>query len=85
MTVVNTKIENDICLIQVSNPPVNAISAAVRKGLLESLINIENNEHIKAVVICAPERTFLAGADIREFGKNLDGPILSEICNRLEK
>ena len=85
MGVVNYKIEDDICLIEVNNPPVNAISVEVRKGLLDVVIDLEKNEKIKAVVICAPNRTFLAGADIREFGKNIDGPVLSDICNRLEK
>ena len=85
MNVVNFKIEDEICLIEVNNPPVNAISLEVRKGLLDAVIDLEQNEEIKAVVICAPNRTFLAGADIREFGKNIDGPVLSDICNRLEK
>ena len=85
MSVVNYKIEDEICLIEVNNPPVNAISVEVRKGLLDAVIDLEQNEEIKAVVICAPNRTFLAGADIREFGKNIDGPVLSDICNRLEK
>ncbi len=85
MNVVNYKIEDEICLIEVNNPPVNAISVEVRKGLLDAVIDLEQNEEIKAVLICAPNRTFLAGADIREFGKNIDGPVLSDICNRLEK
>ena len=85
MSVVNYKIEDEICLIEVNNPPVNAISVEVRKGLLDAVIDLEQNEEIKAVLICAPNRTFLAGADIREFGKNIDGPVLSDICNRLEK
>ena len=75
MDVVNFKIEDEICLIEVNNPPVNAISVEVRKGLLDAVIDLEQNEEIKAVVICAPNRTFLAGADIREFGKNIDGPV----------
>ena len=85
MSVVNYKIEDEICLIEVNNPPVNAISVEVRKGLLDAVIDLEQNKEIKAVLICAPNRTFLAGADIREFGKNIDGPVLSDICNRLEK
>ena len=85
MSVVNFKNIDDICLIEINNPPVNAISAEVRKGLLKVVIELEKNKKIKAVIICAPNRTFLAGADIREFGKNVDGPILSDICNRLER
>ena len=75
MSVVKHKIIEEIALIEISNPPVNAISAAVRVGLLETIENLSLNEKIKAIVITAPERTFLAGADIKEFGKKVDAPI----------
>ena len=58
MSVVNYKIEDEICLIEVNNPPVNAISVEVRKGLLDAVIDLEQNKEIKAVLICAPNRTF---------------------------
>ena len=85
MTEVKHKIIDDIALIEISNPPVNAISAAVRIGLLDTINKLSSNNSIKAIVITAPERTFLAGADIKEFGKNIDAPILSEICDKIEK
>ena len=78
MTEVKHKIIDEIALIEISNPPVNAISAAVRIGLLDTINKLSSNNSIKAIVITAPERTFLAGADIKEFGKNIDAPILSE-------
>ena len=65
MSVVKHRILDEIALIEISNPPVNAISAAVRIGLLETIENLSLNEKIKAIVITAPERTFLAGADNR--------------------
>ena len=64
MTVVKHNILNDIAVIEISNPPVNAISAAVRIGLLKTVNKLSVEKNIKAVVITAPERTFLAGADI---------------------
>ena len=85
MTEVKHKIIDEIALIEISNPPVNAISAAVRIGLLDTINKLSSNNSIKAIVITAPERTFLAGADIKEFGKNIDAPILSEICDKIEK
>ena len=84
MSVVKHKIIEEIALIEISNPPVNAISAAVRIGLLETIENLSLNEKIKAIVIAAPERTFLAGADIKEFGKKVDAPILGKICDKIE-
>ena len=84
MSVVKHKIIKEIALIEISNPPVNAISAAVRVGLLETIENLSLNEKIKAIVITAPERTFLAGADIKEFGKKVDAPILGKICDKIE-
>ncbi len=84
MSVVKHKIIEEIALIEISNPPVNAISAAVRIGLLETIDNLSLNEKIKAIVITAPERTFLAGADIKEFGKKVDAPILGKICDKIE-
>ena len=84
MSVVKHKIIEEIALIEIYNPPVNAISAAVRIGLLETIENLSLNEKIKAIVITAPERTFLAGADIKEFGKKVDAPILGKICDKIE-
>ena len=51
MSVVKHKIIEEIALIEISNPPVNAISAAVRIGLLETIENLSLNEKIKAIVI----------------------------------
>jgi 3-hydroxyacyl-CoA dehydrogenase len=85
MTEVKHTIIDEIGLIEISNPPVNAISASVRKGLLNSINELGSNSLIKAIVIAAPGRTFLAGADIKEFGKNVDGPILSEVCDKIER
>ena len=84
MSVVKHKIIEEIAIIEISNPPVNAISAAVRIGLLETIESLSLNEKIKAIVITAPERTFLAGADIKEFGKKVDAPILGKICDKIE-
>ncbi len=84
MSVVELKIIEEIALVEISNPPVNAISAAVRIGLLDAVEELALNEKIKAIVIAAPERTFLAGADIKEFGKKVDAPILGNICDKIE-
>ena len=84
MTVVKHSILDDIAIIEIYNPPVNAISGEVRIGLLQTIETLLIEDKVKAIVITAPNRTFLAGADIKEFGKNIDAPILSEICDKIE-
>ena len=84
MTVVKHNILDDIAVIEISNPPVNAISGDVRNGLLRTIEELSSEKKVKAIVITAPDRTFLAGADIKEFGKNIDAPILSDICGKIE-
>jgi len=61
--------ENDIAIITINNPPVNAISPGVPEGIAEAIQNIEQDHAIKAAVLIGGGRTFIAGADIKEFGK----------------
>ncbi len=65
--------EDDIGIITVNNPPVNALSQHVRQGLSESFTQADKDDTIATVLICAG-RTFIAGADITEFGKPLQPP-----------
>ena len=65
--------DGDIGIITVQNPPVNALSQHVRQGLLDSFTEANNDDTIATILIC-DGRTFIAGADITEFGKPLQGP-----------
>ena len=65
--------EDDIGIITVTNPPVNALSQHVRQGLAERFAEADKDNTIATVLICAG-RTFIAGADITEFGKPLQPP-----------
>ncbi|MFT8243815.1 3-hydroxyacyl-CoA dehydrogenase NAD-binding domain-containing protein [Roseomonas sp. BN140053] len=62
-------VENGVAVIRVSNPPVNALSAAVRGGLVQALLAVQADPAVRASVLTAEGRTFIAGADISEFGK----------------
>jgi len=53
--------------------------------LLDALEVLSLKDDVAAIVITAPERTFLAGADIKEFGKKIDAPSLGQICDKIEK
>ena len=72
--VVDYKRKDEIGLVVVNNPPVNALSYNVRKGLAEGVEMAEKDEAVKAIIIICEGRTFIAGADIREFGKPPKGP-----------
>ncbi|NNK16400.1 MAG: enoyl-CoA hydratase/isomerase family protein, partial [Sulfitobacter sp.] len=74
----------DIAVLRIQNPPVNALSQEVRAGLLQTLMQAEADEGVKAVVIVGEGRAFIAGADITEFGKPPLEPYLPDVCNRIE-
>ncbi|GAA6208472.1 3-hydroxyacyl-CoA dehydrogenase NAD-binding domain-containing protein [Cognatishimia sp. WU-CL00825] len=76
-------VEN-VAVIEVSNPPVNALSQAVRAGLADCVAQANANETVQAVVICCEGRTFIAGADIREFGKPHAEPSLPAVIETIE-
>ena len=70
-----------IGIIWIDNPPVNAISHAVREGLVSSVEAIAADESINAVVLACRGRTFMAGADITEFGTGHKPPSLSAVVD----
>jgi 3-hydroxyacyl-CoA dehydrogenase len=65
--------DNGIAVITINNPPVNALSPGVPEGISEALDQIAQNTSIKATVLIGGGRTFVAGADIKEFGKMTSG------------
>jgi 3-hydroxyacyl-CoA dehydrogenase len=65
--------ENGIGVITIDNPPVNALSPGVPEGIAEALDEIAKDGSIKAGVLIGGGRTFVAGADIKEFGKMTSG------------
>jgi 3-hydroxyacyl-CoA dehydrogenase len=82
--VVSFAVDGDFGLVTVNSPPVNALSAAVRTGLQGALREGAANPQVKAMVIICDGRTFIAGADITEFGKPPQGPPLPELCTEIE-
>ena len=75
---------DDIVVLRIENPPVNALSQAVRQGLAEGMDRAEAEEGVRAVMIVGEGRAFIAGADITEFGKPPMEPHLPNLCNRIE-
>ena len=81
-----TTIEKDgnISIITLNSPPVNALSAPVREGLHKGISEARNDKETEAIVIICEGRTFIAGADISEFGKEPKGPSLFEVQEFIE-
>jgi 3-hydroxyacyl-CoA dehydrogenase len=73
-----------IGIINVDNPPVNALSRAVRQGLLDALAEASRDGAVKAVVLACRGRTFIAGADITEFGAGPQEPDLGAVIAAYE-
>jgi 3-hydroxyacyl-CoA dehydrogenase len=80
------RIENlgNVALILIDNPPVNASSQAVRQGLSDAVAAVNADPSAEAVVIACEGRTFVAGADIKEFGKPPLTPSLPDVLNIVE-
>src|SRR5262249_34362513 len=75
--------DGNIGVVTVDNPPVNAISNAVRVGLIAKLAEAKADPGVAAVVLAAAGRTFMAGADITEFGK-FKSPGTSDVIAAVE-
>ncbi len=69
--------------ITIDNPPVNALSSAVRSGLEAALTTASADPAVKVIVLRAAGRSWSAGADIREFGAASEAPELPDLCARL--
>tara|TARA_A100001388_G_scaffold87608_1_gene63365 strand:- start:1041 stop:3194 length:2154 start_codon:yes stop_codon:yes gene_type:complete len=78
------EVRDDIAILTVDNPPVNPLSDGVRNGLYESLVKAEEDSEVKGIVLTGNGRAFIAGADISEFGGNVEGKSLNEVFRKLE-
>src|ERR1700723_3887653 len=65
--------DSAIAIITIDNPPVNALSPGVPEGIASAIEEINNDPSVKAAVLIGGGRTFVAGADIKEFGKMTSG------------
>lgn len=74
----------DILVVTIDHPPVNALSAAVRAGLARAVSQARDDAQVRAILLTGSGKAFIAGADIREFGKPPQPPSLPEVCNLIE-
>ncbi|MCF7200795.1 3-hydroxyacyl-CoA dehydrogenase NAD-binding domain-containing protein [Pseudomonas oligotrophica] len=73
-----------IALIVIDNPPVNALSQPVRQGLCQAFQAAEADPEVRAVTLVCAGNTFIAGADIKEFGQPPQAPSLPEVVSLIE-
>jgi len=81
---VSMRTEDDVAVVTIDNPPVNAMKYEVRVGLLDLVSRAIDDPAISAVVIACAGRTFVAGADITEFGKPARQPTGIAIIEAIE-
>ncbi|MES2147712.1 MAG: 3-hydroxyacyl-CoA dehydrogenase NAD-binding domain-containing protein [Pseudomonadota bacterium] len=81
---ISTRKHGDILIILSNNPPVNALGAAVRQGLVAAIEQVEQDDSVKAAIIACEGQTFFAGADITEFGKPPVMPWLPQVVDTIE-
>lgn len=82
--VVKLERHDEVGIVTVDSPPVNALSAAVRGGILECIKAAVADPAIKGIVLTCSGRTFIAGADITEFGKPPKPPALNDVLSEIE-
>lgn len=82
--VVKLERHDEVGIVTVNSPPVNALSAAVRGGILECIKAAVADPAIKGIVLTCAGRTFIAGADITEFGKPPKPPALNDVLAEIE-
>jgi len=88
MTAINSvtdlTLEGDVAVLTLNSPPVNALSAKVREGLYEGFKAAIADPAAKSIVLVCEGRTFIAGADITEFGGAMADPQLADVQNMME-
>ncbi|MBY4945023.1 enoyl-CoA hydratase/isomerase family protein [Cupriavidus respiraculi] len=88
MTTINAvtdlAVDAEIAVVTIDSPPVNALSATVRTGIRDGVQRALDDDAVKAIVLICAGKTFVAGADITEFGKPPSGPSLAEVQALIE-
>ena len=85
MNIVLTEIKENIAVVTIDNPPVNALSHAVRSGVSDAIQELCKDTSVKAIILICEGRTFCAGADISEFGKPPLSPSLSNLMAKMDQ
>jgi 3-hydroxyacyl-CoA dehydrogenase len=77
--------DGNVAIITIDNPPVNALRHGVRKGIQDCVVAARDDAGVEAIVLTGAGRTFVAGADITEFGKPPQAPSLIDVIATLDE
>ena len=78
------EIKENIAILTVDNPPVNPLSDGIRTGVYENIIKAQEDDSVIGIILTGNGRAFIAGADISEFGGQIEGKTLNEMFEKLE-
>ncbi|XP_053374433.1 peroxisomal bifunctional enzyme-like isoform X3 [Mercenaria mercenaria] len=78
-------VKDSVAIIQLDNPPVNALGSKVRSGIDKYIKEADRDSSVKAVVVCGKRGNFCAGADIKEFDGGKKGPWITDIGDYFDK
>jgi 3-hydroxyacyl-CoA dehydrogenase len=81
---VDLEIQDGVAVVRIDNPPVNALSRGVRDGLFQAVNQADADDAAKAILIICSGRTYIAGADIKEFGKPQEGTSIFDAQTAIE-
>lgn len=81
---VSIRCDDDLAIVTIDNPPVNALSHAVRQGLFGAVASLDADDAVRGVILICAGRTFIAGADVTEFGKPPMEPHLRDVVAVIE-
>jgi 3-hydroxyacyl-CoA dehydrogenase len=84
MSILTIRRESDIAIVTIDNPPVNALSQALRQVLWDAVTELDADDSVKGVLLCCAGRTFIAGADVSEFSKPPVEPHLPDLVSHIE-
>jgi 3-hydroxyacyl-CoA dehydrogenase len=84
VSLVTVSVDGNIAVIVANNPPVNALSSSLRSALVTALGEAQSNAAVEAVVLTCAGRTFIAGADISEFGQPPQMPTTPDVIAAIE-
>lgn len=83
-SMVSIERHGDVAVIEIDNPPVNALSNALRRELLAAVNSVIADSHLRCAVVACAGTSFIAGADIREFDQPPGEVMTGDICNAIE-
>jgi 3-hydroxyacyl-CoA dehydrogenase len=84
MSFVTYRTENNIAIVTLNNPPVNAINHTIRQGLWEARDQADADDTVQAILLICDGRSFVCGADITEFGSPPKEPFLPDVMSHIE-